>query len=278
MKPLSSLANGENLLVRSSSFNTNPLLINANGGIGNTYGDYGVKTNNSNNSNNIANNGAIKEYLSLYSQKLNDDDNNRTQNMNYQASKKNLSNNIACIGSCNNTQTIAQTPIILPQTMSKTNNTNILSAPYSTIIQTTSNSRCIFCDNTQNNNFQQQHQTHSRNSPPNKLKKPMLNLNNDENIQSLYLTASQNHDQDCIKGELDTMIEQHFGEVIRSIKNTIHKGDLRRLDEERRQIIQNEWSDVAMILDRLLCYFFSISTLVTCALIFLNSPHSLSQW
>ena len=78
--------------------------------------------------------------------------------------------------------------------------------------------------------------------------------------------------------DLDIAIQKHFGDIIQTIKNTIDKSEVRLRESERREIIQNEWSDVAMVLDRLLCYFFSISTLLICFIIFLNSPHSLTEW
>ena len=78
--------------------------------------------------------------------------------------------------------------------------------------------------------------------------------------------------------EFDLAIQKNFGDIIQTIKNTIDKSEVRLRESERREIIQNEWSDVAMILDRLLCYFFSISTLLICFIIFLNSPHTLTAW
>jgi hypothetical protein len=72
---------------------------------------------------------------------------------------------------------------------------------------------------------------------------------------------------------LDIIIKKNFGEIIDIIKNTIKQSEMRLIKMERREIIQNEWSDIAMILDRLLCFFFTVSTILTCLIIFLNSPY-----
>ena len=77
---------------------------------------------------------------------------------------------------------------------------------------------------------------------------------------------------------LDVIIKKNFGEIIQLAKHTIKQGEMRLREMDRREIIQNEWSDIAMILDRLLCLFFSFSTIITCLIIFLNSPYTLSPW
>ena len=131
--------------------------------------------------------------------------------------------------------------------------------------------------------------TQSTHDPLNKRQKqafslPKLNKSLNNDVINFYLSNPQNHHSCNCKtsylqrGDLDSIIQNNFGEVIRTIKNTIDKSEKRLRESEKREVIQNEWSDVAMILDRLLCYFFSISTLATCALIFLNSPHSLRSW
>ena len=78
--------------------------------------------------------------------------------------------------------------------------------------------------------------------------------------------------------EFDLAIQKNFGDIIQTIKNTIDKSEVRLRESERREIIQNEWSDVAMILDRVLCCLFLILTIASCAIIFLSSPHTLASW
>ena len=77
---------------------------------------------------------------------------------------------------------------------------------------------------------------------------------------------------------LDITIKRNFGEIIDALKNTIKQGESRLIEVERREIIQNEWSDIAMILDRILCVIFTISTLLTCLIIFLNSPYTFASF
>jgi hypothetical protein len=78
--------------------------------------------------------------------------------------------------------------------------------------------------------------------------------------------------------DLENIFHIYFGDVKNTIEDAIEKNEIRYLESERREIIKNEWSDVAMILDHFLCYFFSFLTIITCAAIFLSSPHTISSF
>ena len=179
------------------------------------------------------------------------------------------SQNIKCMCSCScsnasNLQSMVQTPLKNVKSFSKMSTS--------------------FHSSTKNSNPM----TQSINDALNKRQKqamslPKLNKNSNNEPTVFHSSNLENnccsYKINCVNGgNLDSVIQNNFGDIIRTIKNTIDKSEIRIRENEKREIIQNEWSDVAMILDRLLCYFFSISTLATCALIFLNSPHSLRSW
>jgi hypothetical protein len=184
---------------------------------------------------------------------------------------KSPSQNIACVCSCScsnasNLQNVSQTPLKNVKSYSKMSTS--------------------FHSSTKNSNPL----TQSTNDPLNRRQKqamslPKLNKNNNNNNEPTIFHSSnlENSHCDCIRncvhgGNLDLVIQNNFSDIIQTIKNTIEKSEIRLRENEKREIIQNEWSDIAMILDRLLCYFFSVATLAICALIFLNSPHSLRSW
>ena len=99
-------------------------------------------------------------------------------------------------------------------------------------------------------------------------KKPIINENVDDDSNDKFIKQT----------DLENIFDNYFGDVKTTIEDAIEKNEIRYLESERREIIRNEWSDVAMILDHFLCYFFSLLTIITCASIFLSSPHTLSSF
>ena len=81
-----------------------------------------------------------------------------------------------------------------------------------------------------------------------------------------------------LRNEFFDSVELYFGDIIENLRKSLKRNELLMQDQKRREALQNEWSDVARILDRILCYFFVISTLLVCVLIFLDSPHTMSSW
>ena len=77
--------------------------------------------------------------------------------------------------------------------------------------------------------------------------------------------------------QFDAAIKRNFGDIINTLKITIEQNEIRLRDSEHQKRIQNDWNDVAKILDHLFFYLFSVITLVCTAKIFLKSPHSL-KW
>lgn len=77
---------------------------------------------------------------------------------------------------------------------------------------------------------------------------------------------------------LDLIMEKHFGDVIKKINETIEKNKMHSIERDQRQIVENEWSDFALILDRLLFLSFTILTIGSTVLIFFMSPHLFTAW
>ena len=80
--------------------------------------------------------------------------------------------------------------------------------------------------------------------------------------------------------ELEKLLSKQFDPLVKNIVKVIEKNEKTSKEKEILDAIQEEWSDLAMISDHILFYFFSIMTIICCLIIFLNSPHTLplSQW
>ena len=78
--------------------------------------------------------------------------------------------------------------------------------------------------------------------------------------------------------ELDRVLSKQFGPLVDVLSKTIESSEKRLKERRSNEIIQDEWSDVAMISDHMLCYFFCLLTIASCILIFFNSPHVLAEW
>lgn len=78
--------------------------------------------------------------------------------------------------------------------------------------------------------------------------------------------------------ELEKILFRQFNQLTHLVSSTIQMNFDKEKEKKRLQVIQNEWSDVAIILDHILCYLFVLITLISCFLIFFNSPNFLSEW
>ena len=78
--------------------------------------------------------------------------------------------------------------------------------------------------------------------------------------------------------ELERILDKQFSPLIGCLMVTVEKNEERLNEKEKCEEIQSEWTDVALVSDHFLCYFFPFLTLVTCLFIFLNSPHVFSNW
>jgi hypothetical protein len=77
---------------------------------------------------------------------------------------------------------------------------------------------------------------------------------------------------------LERLLDKQFNPIVDRISKTLKDNETRREERLLQELIQSEWTDLAMIADNMLCYFFPIMTLFTCLFIFFNSPHTFSQW
>ena len=126
---------------------------------------------------------------------------------------------------------------------------------------------------------------------------PIIRIHNSTRINSIKKSLDSNinkdyHESDTLqsinykkinsnylrKSNLELAIKNHFSDFIVKLKNAIEISEMRLIENEKREVIQNEWSDLAMILDRLLFYFLSSLTVITTTFIFLNSPHTFESW
>ena len=83
---------------------------------------------------------------------------------------------------------------------------------------------------------------------------------------------------DSFINELKYILENQFNPLVETIMNVVEMNEKRLEETQRLEDIQNEWSNVAKVADHFLCYFFPITTIAICLLIFLNSPHAFTQW
>jgi hypothetical protein len=78
--------------------------------------------------------------------------------------------------------------------------------------------------------------------------------------------------------ELDRLLQRQFSPLVHHVIKQVNNSEKRLEERERLEIIEREWSDVAMVFDHILCYLFCFITLTSTLLIFTNSPHVLSNW
>ena len=80
------------------------------------------------------------------------------------------------------------------------------------------------------------------------------------------------------KRELKSILASQFDPLIKCLMDRCECKKIKQSEQKKLAAIQNEWSDVAKVVDHLLCYFFPIVTVLTPFLVFINSPHFFSEW
>lgn len=76
----------------------------------------------------------------------------------------------------------------------------------------------------------------------------------------------------------EAILDKQFNPLVKMLTKTLEQNQLRQKEQEEYQKIQDEWSDVALVCDHFLCFFFPFLTFLTCVVIFFNSPHVLTSW
>jgi hypothetical protein len=77
---------------------------------------------------------------------------------------------------------------------------------------------------------------------------------------------------------LESILEKQFSPLVKMLTRTLEQNQSKQIEQEKYQKIQDEWSDVALVCDHFLCFFFPFLTFLTCFIIFFNSPHVLTSW
>lgn len=83
---------------------------------------------------------------------------------------------------------------------------------------------------------------------------------------------------DDLSSRIEHVLDKQFGPLVEALMEAIANEQRRSRERHSLEIVYDEWSDVAMIADHILCYFFCVFTLACCFLIFLYSPHVLAEW
>ena len=80
--------------------------------------------------------------------------------------------------------------------------------------------------------------------------------------------------------ELEKVLNRQFNPLIATVLRIKEEFERKGIEKDHDELIKNEWRDVAMISDHIMCYIFSLMTITSCLIIFLNSPHimPISQW
>ena len=84
-------------------------------------------------------------------------------------------------------------------------------------------------------------------------------------------------DQDFLT-KLEAILEKQFSPLVKILMKTLEQNQSRQIEDEKFQMIQDEWGDVALVSDHFLCYFFPFLTFFTCFMIFIHSPHVFASW
>ena len=77
---------------------------------------------------------------------------------------------------------------------------------------------------------------------------------------------------------LEQTLEKQFRPIVDMVVRTLDTNEKCLLEREKCKHIEDEWTDVAIICDHLLCFFFFIFTICACFLIFMESPHVFASW
>ena len=122
------------------------------------------------------------------------------------------------------------------------------------------------------NNYQNNNKFEPLNILPSSIS-PIDNLNANE---QKFLNANELSPEFLV--DLERIFDRNFGPMINQIVRTLENNELEKLNQEELEEIQNEWTQVALVADHFLCYFFPLMTIFLCLMIFFYSPHVLSNW
>jgi hypothetical protein len=102
--------------------------------------------------------------------------------------------------------------------------------------------------------------------------------NNNNNSSKRTVTAEFSVFNQSFLSEFECILKRQFDPLITHITRNLKENDERRRAKEHLEDIQDEWTDLALVCDHFLCYFFPLLTVCVCFLIFFNSPHVFYPW
>jgi hypothetical protein len=94
--------------------------------------------------------------------------------------------------------------------------------------------------------------------------KRSANSNKDDHENDILKSINHNFNSNNLnQSDLEIIIKNYFQDLIVKIKNSIDKNQTRLFEKEIRTVIQNEWTDLAIVLDRLFFIFLFSITILT---------------
>lgn len=79
-----------------------------------------------------------------------------------------------------------------------------------------------------------------------------------------------------VTSQLEQTIERQFQRTLLAVSRTIERNEKRLAEQDRREMIRNEWQLVAVVVDRILLFVFIMTTVGITLCILLWAPHSWS--
>lgn len=98
-----------------------------------------------------------------------------------------------------------------------------------------------------------------------------------ESRNSRYYNKEE-YEANQIAQKLEKVFDKHLSPLVNMLVKNLLTNEKRAREKEEMDEIKREWTDIALVADHFLCYFFPSMTLIICLTIFLNSPHTFSQW
>jgi hypothetical protein len=99
----------------------------------------------------------------------------------------------------------------------------------------------------------------------------ILNLNT--KTKSKKFSMKNKNVYNLTENDFDFIIKKNFGKIIEKLSSAIDKTEMHAIEKDQIKLVENEWSDFTLILDRLLFIIFTSLTIISTLTIFLMSPH-----
>ena len=87
--------------------------------------------------------------------------------------------------------------------------------------------------------------------------------------------AATSSPQQCAHTRDNSAFERQFIKTLQKVYQTIDKNEIRLAEQDRRDVIKNDWQQVGIVVDRLLLAVFVVITLGMTLGLLLTPPHGL---